>query len=65
MIPVAQLAVKYNNPIIGYESVASDMLTLRSTRFATLSRVGQYGSQLGKQKQNKRVNWKTLQWNPC
>jgi hypothetical protein len=47
MIPVAQLAVKYNLPIIGYESVASDMLTLRSTRFATLSRVGQYGSQLG------------------
>jgi hypothetical protein len=47
MIPVAQLAVKYNVPVIGYESVAADMLTLRSTKYATLSRVGQYGSQLG------------------
>lgn len=47
MIPIAQLAVKYNVPIIGYESIASELLENRATTYATLSRVSQYGSQMG------------------
>jgi hypothetical protein len=51
MIPVAQLAVKYNVPIIGYESIASELLENRATTYATLSRVSQYGSQQGKREE--------------
>lgn len=47
MIPIAQLAVKYNVPIIGYESIASELLENRATSYATLSRVSQYGLQMG------------------
>jgi hypothetical protein len=48
IIPIAQLAVKYNVPVIGYESIASELLENRATTYATLARVSQYGSQLGK-----------------